>query len=168
MAEEKEKTQGQLLEEKLLYKKKNFFEISSKEEIDQMYEYAKGYMAYLDAGKTEREAVAVAIEMAKKAGYTEYKLGDALKAGDKKYFNNRDKSVAVFKIGTNDLEKDGVRIVAAHVDAPRIDIKQNPLYEDSGMCFLKTHYYGGIKKYQWTAIPLALHGVVVLADGTRK
>ncbi len=168
MAEEKEKTQGQLLEEKLLYKKKNFFEISSKEEIDQMYEYAKGYMAYLDAGKTEREAVAVAIDMAKKAGYTEYKLGDALKPGDKKYFNNRDKSVAVSKIGTNNLENDGVRIVAAHVDAPRIDIKQNPLYEDSGMCFLKTHYYGGIKKYQWTAIPLALHGVVVLSDGTRQ
>ncbi|MBR7186690.1 MAG: aminopeptidase [Clostridia bacterium] len=162
-----EKNNAQKLQEKLSYKKKNYFEIASEAERKAMYSYAKGYMAYLDAAKTEREACAVSVEMAKLKGFTEYRFGDALKPGDKKYFVNRGKSVVVFRVGTKNLEEDGIRLIASHIDAPRIDIKQNPLYEDSGMAFLKTHYYGGIKKYQWTAIPLALHGVVVLKDGTK-
>ena len=162
-----EKSKGQKLQEKLAYKKANYFETASEEERKEIYAYAEGYKAFLDAAKTEREACAVSIEAAKKKGFTEYHFGDKLKAGDKKYFDNRGKSVVLFTIGTENPETDGFRIIASHIDAPRIDIKQNPLYEDSGMCFLKTHYYGGIKKYQWTAIPLALHGAVVRKDGSK-
>ena len=162
-----EKSKGQELQEKLAYKKANYFETASEEERKAIYAYAEGYKEFLDAAKTEREACAVSIEAAKKKGFTEYHFGDKLKAGDKKYFDNRGKSVVLFTIGTENPETDGFRIIASHIDAPRIDIKQNPLYEDSGMCFLKTHYYGGIKKYQWTAIPLALHGAVVKKDGSK-
>ena len=102
--------------------------------------------------------------MAKKRGYVEYRLGDEITEGGKYYYNNRGKELILFKIGEEPLEK-GAYIMAAHVDSPRIDLKQNPLYEDSGMAFLKTHYYGGIRKYQWVATPLALHGVVIKADG---
>ncbi len=162
-----EKSAGQELLKELAYKKTNYYETASKDERDAMFIYADGYKAFLDAAKTEREACEYAVGLAQKKGFTEYKFGDPLHAGDKKYFINRGKSVVVFRIGTKNLEKDGFRIIASHIDAPRIDIKQNPLYEDSGMAFLKTHYYGGIKKYQWTAIPLALHGVVILKDGTK-
>ena len=103
--------------------------------------------------------------MVKAKGYTEYKFGDKLSVGDKKYLNQHGKSLIVFCVGENDLEAEGIRILAAHVDSPRLDLKQVPMYEDSGMAFLKTHYYGGVKKYQWTSIPLALHGVMVKADG---
>ena len=164
---DEKKSKGQQLMESLSYKKKNFFEISSEKEIKEMYDYSEGYKKFLDEAKTEREAVAYAVRTAEAKGYKPYKLGDKLKIGDKRYYNNRDKSVAFFKIGKNDLTEDGIRIVAAHIDSPRLDLKQNPLYEDSGFCLLKTHYYGGIKKYQWTTIPLALHGVVVLSDGSR-
>lgn len=151
--------------ESLTYKKTNIFEVSSPEKIKNIYEYARGYMSFIDRAKTEREATLAAIELVKSKGYTEYKLGDDIKPGDKKYFNHHGKTLIVFSIGENDIEKSGLRIVAAHIDSPRLDLKQNPMYEDSGMAFLKTHYYGGVKKYQWTAIPLALHGVVVKADG---
>ena len=161
------KTEGQERFDELAYKRKNYFEVASQEEKKEMFAYAEGYKAFLDEAKTEREACAVAVDMAEKAGFTEYNFGDKLSAGDKKYFVNRGKSIVVFRVGTKNLEKDGFRLIASHIDAPRVDIKQNPLYEDSGMCFLKTHYYGGIKKYQWTTIPLALHGVVVLKDGTK-
>lgn len=164
---EKEKTEGQLAQEKLCYKKKNYFEEADAKTCKEIFDYAEGYKTFLDAGKTERESCEVAIKMAKENGFSEYKFGDKLKVGDKKYFVNRGKSIALFKIGSNDLEKSGIRLVASHIDAPRIDLKQVPLYEDSGMCFFKTHYYGGIKKYQWTAIPLALHGSVVLLNGTK-
>ena len=160
------KSKGQALYEELAYEKKNYFEAASKAERKKMFAYAEGYKAFLDQAKTEREACAAAVKMAQESGFTEYRFGDALAAGDKKYFVNRGKSVVVFRVGTKDLEKHGMRIIASHIDAPRIDVKQNPLYEEAGMCFLKTHYYGGIKKYQWTAIPLALHGAVVLKDGT--
>ena len=160
-------SKGQELYDTLSYEKKNVFEAASKSERKKMYAYAEGYKHFLDVAKTEREACAVAVSMAKEKGFTEYHFGDPLAAGDKRYFVNRGKSVVVFRIGTENLEKHGMRIIAAHIDAPRIDIKQNPLYEEAGMCFLKTHYYGGIKKYQWTTIPLALHGVVVLKDGTK-
>ncbi len=162
-----EKTKGQELCEELSYKRRNYFEVASEEEKQAIFDYAEGYKAFLDAAKTEREATQRSVELARGAGFTEYHFGDPLKAGDKKYFVNRGKSVVVFRVGSLPLEEDGLRIIASHIDAPRVDIKQNPLYEDSGMAFLKTHYYGGIKKYQWTAIPLALHGVVILKDGTK-
>ena len=160
-----EKTVGQEMFERLSYKRRNVFEEASSEKIKEMFDYSEGYKAYLDSSKTEREATATTIAMAEAAGYTEYKLGDKLSVGDKKYFNNHGKSVVVFKIGAADLELEGVRILAAHIDSPRLDLKQVPMYEDSGMAFLKTHYYGGIRKYQWMATPLALHGVMVKADG---
>ena len=151
--------------EKLSYSRKNVFEEASAEKIKSIYDYAEGYKLFLDSAKTEREAVETSIAMARAKGYTEYKLGDKVSVGDKKYFNNRGKSIVAFKIGTDDIETAGIRLLAAHVDSPRLDLKQVPLYEDSGMAFLKTHYYGGIRKYQWTALPLALHGVMVKADG---
>lgn len=161
------KSEGQKRYDALSYEKKNYYEVASAEERKAIYAYAEGYKAFLDAAKTEREACAVAAAMAREKGFTEYHFGDALKAGDKKYFVNRGKSVVVFRVGTRPLEADGMRLIASHIDAPRVDIKQNPLYEEAGMCFLKTHYYGGIKKYQWTAIPLALHGAVILKNGKK-
>ena len=160
-----EKTQGQKLSEQLTFSKKNAYEKADSEKIKKIFDYAEGYKAFLDAANTEREAVRRGIEMAEQAGFTAYTLGEELKPGDCRYYNNRDKNLFLFRIGEEDLEKEGIRILAAHIDSPRLDLKQNPLYEDSGMGFLKTHYYGGIKKYQWTAIPLALHGVVCKANG---
>ena len=160
-----EKSVGKEIYEKLSYSKKNYFESCDAEKIKTVFDYAKGYMAFLDSAKTEREACAAAIAMLKKCGYTEYKLGDTVKCGDKKYFNQHNRSLVAFKIGENDIEKDGIRLIAAHIDSPRLDLKPVPLYESSEMGFLKTHYYGGVKKYQWTAIPLALHGVIIKSDG---
>ena len=160
-----EKKNAQELLDKLSYKKKNVFEEASPEEIKAIYEYAAGYMKYLDDAKTEREATVTSIAMIEKHGYSEYKLGDKLAVGDKKYYNNNGKSLVIFSVGEENLEENGIRILASHIDSPRIDLKQVPLYEDAGMGFLKTHYYGGVKKYQWTAIPLALHGVMVKANG---
>ena len=148
------KSQGQARYDELAYVKKNYFEIASEEERTAMFDYAEGYKAFLDAAKTEREACAQAVKLAEAKGFTRFSFGDKLAAGDKKYFVNRGKGIVVFRVGTEDLEKDGLRIIVSHIDAPRLDVKQNPLYEKDGMCFLKTHYYGGIKKYQWTAIPL--------------
>ena len=160
-----EKTIGKEMLEKLAYKKKNVFEESDAEKIKAIYAYSNGYMEYLDKAKTEREAVDYSIELAKAKGYTEYQLGEKLSVGDKKYYNNHGKSLIVFTVGENDIEKEGIRIIASHIDSPRLDLKQVPMYEDSGMGFFKTHYYGGIKKYQWTAIPLALHGVMIKKNG---
>ena len=160
-----EKTKAQELLETLSYKKKNIYELADAEKIKVIFDYAEGYKAFLDAAKTEREAVECAIALAKENGYTEYHLGDKISVGDKKYFSNFGKSLILFRIGEEDIEKSGVRILASHIDSPRLDVKQVPVYEDSNMAFLKTHYYGGIKKYQWTTIPLALHGVMVKADG---
>ena len=160
-----EKTIGQEMLDKLSYKRKNIYEEATPEKIKAIYDYAEGYKTFLDNSKTEREATNATIEMVKAKGYTEYKIGDKLYVGDKKYLNQHGKSLIVFSVGENDLEAEGIRIVAAHIDSPRLDLKQVPMYEDSGMAFLKTHYYGGVKKYQWTSIPLALHGVMVKADG---
>ncbi len=160
-----EKTNGQKMFEELSYKKKNIYEEASPEKIKEIYEYASSYMKYLDESKTEREAVVTSVKMLEDNGYTEYKLGDKIAVGDKKYLNQHGKSLIAFVVGEEDIEKEGIKILAAHIDSPRLDLKQVPMYEDSGMGFLKTHYYGGVKKYQWTAIPLALHGVVVKADG---
>ena len=160
-----EKTVGQEMLEKLSYKKKNVFEEASPEKLAAIFDYAKGYMKFLDDAKTEREATDVAIELASANGFTEYKLGDKISVGDKKYLNQHGKSVILFSVGENDVETDGIRILASHIDSPRLDLKQVPMYEEGGMGFLKTHYYGGVKKYQWTTIPLALHGVMVKSDG---
>jgi len=160
-----EKSYGQKKLEELSYSKKNVFEEADNAKIKSIYDYAVGYMQFLNDGKTEREATIAAIKLLTSAGYTEYKLGDKISIGDKKYLNQHGKCLIAFKVGTDDIAEDGIRILASHIDSPRIDLKQIPMYEDSGMGFLKTHYYGGVKKYQWTAIPLALHGVVVKSDG---
>lgn len=154
------------LSEKLLYRKKSVYEKTDKKTIDTAFDYAKGYAAFLNTAKTEREAVCTSVKMAEEKGFRPYTMGAPLKAGDKYYYNNRDKNLFLFVIGSEPIEN-GIRINAAHIDAPRIDLKQCPLYEDGGMSFFKTHYYGGIRKYQWVAIPLSLHGVIVKADGTR-
>ncbi len=148
----------------IIYSKKTVYERADKAIVDAAFDYAEDYKKYLDRGKTERECVKISIEMAKSRGFREYKLGDKISVGDKLYFNNRGKNLFVFSIGSLPI-KNGIRITAAHVDAPRIDLKQCPLYDDGGMGFFKTHYYGGIRKYQWVATPLALHGVIALADG---
>ena len=148
----------------LMYEKKTVYEAAGKDVTAAAFEYAKDYKTYLDEGKTEREAVKVSIAMAEKQGYREYHLGDKIAVGDKLYFNNRGKNLFVFSIGSEPINE-GIRITAAHVDAPRIDLKQCPLYEEGGMGFFKTHYYGGIRKYQWVATPLALHGVIATKDG---
>ncbi len=155
------------LSDKLTVKKKNIYDNADAEKKNRIFAFSEEYKSFLDAGKTEREASDYAVAMVKAAGFTEYKLGDKLNVGDKKYYDNRGKSIYVFKVGSEPLDNDGIRILAAHIDSPRIDLKQMPLYEDSGMAFFKTHYYGGIKKYQWTAIPLSLHGVIVKKDGSK-
>lgn len=161
-----EKSMGQVILDKLSYKKKNIYEESGADKVGRIYDYAEGYKIYLDNAKTEREAVKYSIKLAEENGYSEYKLGDKVKVGDKKYLNQHGKSLFLFKIGKKNLAEQGINILAAHIDSPRIDLKQVPVYEDSGMCFFKTHYYGGVKKYQWTSIPLAIHGVAVRRDGS--
>lgn len=127
--------------------------------------FCEGYMNFLDSAKTEREAVGEALKLARSNGFNEFKKGEQYSAGEKVYCLNRGKSLILAVFGRKDVSE-GVRITAAHIDSPRLDLKPNPLYEDSDAAYFKTHYYGGIKKYQWTAIPLALHGVVVKKDGT--
>ena len=160
-----EKTIGQEMLDKLSYKRRNIYEEATPEKIKAIYDYSEGYKKFLDDGKTEREATEAAIALVEAKGFTEYKLGDKISIGDKRYLNHHGRSLIAFKVGEKDIEREGIKILASHVDSPRLDLKQVPMYEDSGMGFLKTHYYGGVKKYQWTAIPLALHGVMVKADG---
>ncbi len=149
-------------EKDIMYNKKSFFDVAP-DKVDKTQEYAIGYMDFLNNSKTERDALKYTIKLACENGYSEYKFGDKLEVGGKYYLNNRDKSLYLFRIGEGDVSE-GIRILAAHIDSPRLDLKQRPLYEDGGLAFLKTHYYGGIRKYQWTTVPLALHGVVVKAD----
>ena len=151
--------------EKLCYTKKSVYQCVDDKAIEAAMDYARGYTAFIDAAKTEREAVKEGIRMAKANGFLPYQIGDELKPGDKRYYNNRDKNLYLFTVGKKPVEN-GIRIAAAHVDSPRIDLKQCPLYEEGGMSFFKTHYYGGIRKYQWVATPLSLHGVVVKKDGS--
>ena len=162
-----EKTASELLREQLAYKRKNGRLYSDESIVNAADSYCDGYKAFLDKAKTEREAAKAAMEMAKAAGFTEFEYGKKYGAGDRVFFNNRGKTVAFAVIGKQPVEN-GVNITAAHIDSPRLDLKPNPLYEDVDLALFKTHYYGGIKKYQWTAVPLALHGVFVLKDGTVK
>ena len=152
------------LKEALTYKNKNAFDTITDEELDRSFALAESYKLFLDCAKTEREAVKYGVAMAERKGYVEYEIGDSLEVGGKYYLNNRGKELLLIRMGEEPLEN-GVYVRAAHIDSPRLDLKQNPLYESDGIGLLKTHYYGGIKKYQWTTVPLALHGVVTLADG---
>ena len=151
--------------EKLLSQRKNGYDRVPAQEIPAMERYCSLYKTFLHQGKTERECARVAVELAEKAGFKSYERGMELKPGDRIYRVNRGKSVMLAVIGKQSLEK-GAQIVAAHIDSPRLDLKPNPLYEDSELAFFKTHYYGGIRKYQWVTIPLELHGVVAKKDGT--
>ena len=154
------------LSEQLLFKAKNAYDDGAEGTAQKARDYAEGYKAFLDAAKTEREAVKRGIEMAEAEGFRPFRFGEKLERGGKYYYNNCGKSLYLFSLGSEDIERDGIRITAAHVDSPRLDLKQHPLFEEGGFSYFKTHYYGGIKKYQWVTIPLALHGVVVRADGS--
>ncbi len=160
-----DKTYVEELKEKLFYKTKHASELMTDDEIEDADGFCEGYKDFLDKGKTEREAAAEIISLAKANGFVEFIPGEKYTQGEKIYYNNRGKSVILCVIGKKSIIN-GVKIAAAHIDSPRLDLKPNPLYEDSAMALFKTHYYGGIKKYQWTAMPLALHGAVVLKDGT--
>ena len=159
-----EKTKGELLKEQLFFKAKNGFETLSGEDIDKAYDFSEGYKKYLDNGKTEREAATETIKILEANDFKAYKFGGKYNAGDGVYINNRGKYVLAARIGSKTVDS-GTNIIAAHIDSPRIDLKQRPVYEDGGFAFFKTHYYGGIKKYQWMTLPLALHGVIIKADG---
>ena len=153
------------LRNSLLASPKNGYTRLTDGQRDEMEGYAQRYMAFMTECKTEREATAWAVREAEKRGYKPFAPGMEVKPGDKIYYNNRDKAIALAVIGTESLAK-GANICAAHVDSPRMDVKPNPLYEDSQIAYLKTHYYGGIKKYQWPTVPLAIHGVVYRRDGS--
>ncbi len=161
MAEDKKMKE---LREKLLSGKKNGYDKFDAKEGNAMESYCTDYKAFLDVGKTERECAAELVRLAEKAGFKPFARGMKLKAGDKLYFRNRGKSVYLACIGKKFLSE-GAQIAAAHIDSPRLDLKPNPLYEDSELCYFKTHYYGGIRKYQWTTVPMELHGVVALKNG---
>ena len=139
------------------------------EKLDQVFAFSEDYKEFISKCKTERECVTEFIRLAEEKGYrdlaTLIEEKQALKPGDKVYANNAGKTLALFVIGSQPMEN-GMRIIGAHVDSPRLDLKQNPLYEDSGLALFKTHYYGGVKKYQWVTLPLAIHGVVVKKDGS--
>lgn len=152
--------------EKLKYTRKNVYRDMPQDEKRAMLELADDYRYFLDRGKTERECVYEAVKLAEANGFVPFESKDTLSAGDRVYILNRGKNIMLCVIGSDDIT-DGLNIVGAHIDSPRLDLKQNPLYESDSMALFKTHYYGGIKKYQWTAIPLALHGVVYKKDGTR-
>ena len=154
------------LKEKLCYSPKSAATAFSAEKIKASFDFAEGYKNFLNAAKTEREAVKFAVALAKENGYTEFSYGKKYKTGDRVYFVNRDRALILANVGKKRAE-DGFSIVASHIDAPRIDLKPNPLCEMEKIAYFKTHYYGGIKKYQWLTIPLALHGSVVLTDGTK-
>ncbi|MBU3102526.1 aminopeptidase [Clostridium gasigenes] len=138
--------------------------------IEEIFDFCNGYKEYTSVCKTERESVLTAIDMIEAMGYRDLdeiiENSETLKPGDKVYSNNKDKTLVAFLIGKNPI-KDGMRIIGSHVDSPRLDLKQNPLYEDGELALMETHYYGGIKKYQWVATPLSLHGVVIKKDGTK-
>lgn len=151
-------------------KEQTIWEKYNEQELNSVFEFSDKYKEYISNCKTERECVTEAIRLAREVGYEDLEDvlqgGRTLKAGDKVYVNHMGKSVVLFHIGQKPLEE-GYNILGAHVDSPRLDLKQNPLYEDTDLAMLDTHYYGGIKKYQWVTLPLALHGVVVKMDGTK-
>lgn len=154
------------LKNELFYKPKHAVNLVTEDEVAKADEFCEGYKKFLDEAKTEREATERVKADAIKLGFQEFVASKEYKAGDKIYFVNRGKSIILAVIGEKSL-KEGVKIAAAHIDSPRLDLKPNPLYESDELALFKTHYYGGIKKYQWVAIPLALHGVIIKADGSK-
>ena len=163
--EKKEKSASALLKEKLFASKKQGCLKVSGEELEAADSFCEEYKNFLGKAKIEREAVAYAIEAAKKAGFEEFDRTKTYSAGDRVYVNNRNKAVMLAVIGKKGTTE-GVRLGIAHIDSPRLDLKPVPLYEANNLALFKTHYYGGIKKYQWPTVPLALHGAVALKDGT--
>ena len=147
--------------------KENLWLTYEAEQLEGLEKVCKDYRDFLDAGKTERECVSEIIRQAEARGYRNLYAAERLVPGDKVYVSWMEKSIALFHIGTDNLE-DGMNILGAHIDSPRLDLKQNPLYEESGLAYFDTHYYGGIKKYQWVTVPLAIHGVIVRKDGTKE
>ena len=154
------------LKEKLFNKKKVGWENLDTRRKEEIFNFCKDYMDFLNKAKTEREFIKHARKLANENGYKDIMEFDTLKPGDKIYFVNREKSMYLAIIGEKSIEE-GLHIIGSHVDSPRLDLKPNPLYEDTGLAYFKTHYYGGIKKYQWTTIPLSIHGVIVKANGEK-
>ena len=152
------------MKKELFYEPKHAMDIVDETVVKAADDFCEGYKAYLDFAKIERESVDFFVAEATKRGYTEFDNTKKYNAGDKVYFNNRGKAIILCVFGKKSIAE-GVKISAAHIDSPRLDLKPNPLYEEASLAYFKTHYYGGIKKYQWTAIPLALHGVVIKANG---
>ena len=161
-----ERIDGKELKERLFNSKKNGWEKLSDEELKDIFQFANEYMFYLNNSKTEKEIVQNSKEILLKNGFVDISEKEILEPGDKVFYVNRGRCLYAAVIGTNNIE-DGIKLVAAHCDSPRIDLKQNPLYEDNELGMLKTHYYGGIKKYQWTNIPLSIHGTIVKTDGEK-
>ena len=158
---------GEELKEKLFKNKENGWENTTTRQKEEIFNLSKNYMNFLNVAKTEREFIKQARKMADENGYKDIMEFDTLKPGDKIYFVNREKSMYLAIIGENAIEE-GLHIIGSHVDSPRLDLKPNPLYEDTGLAYFKTHYYGGIKKYQWTTIPLSIHGVIVKTNGEKE
>ena len=158
-----EKTKGQLLQEQLTWEFPSIAQ-AAPERVEAAQSFCEPYKAFLSEAKTERECVTKAEAMLKEAGYTVFDPAKAYAPGDKVYFNNRGKSIIASTFGTRPLNE-GIRLNAAHIDAPRLDLKPTPLYEQNDIAYFKTHYYGGIRKYQWATIPLALHGVIYKKNG---
>ena len=154
------------MDKQLIDKKECGWKGISEETKNEIFNFCNGYMNFLNSSKTEREFVYNAKIKAEEKGFRDLNTFDTLKVGDKVYFVNRDKSMYLAIIGTEKMES-GLQIIGSHIDSPRLDLKPNPLYEDSNLAYFKTHYYGGIKKYQWTTIPLSLHGVIVKANGEK-
>ena len=160
-----QKTEVEKLKEELLTERKNGASKVDAETLQKADDFCEDYKAFLNRAKTEREAVAAAVQLAEQAGFTPFDLQRQYQPGDKVYLVNREKA-AVFAVIGQKRSREGVRIAVAHIDSPRVDLKPNPLYEANDLAFFKTHYYGGVRKYQWATIPLALHGVIVKADGS--
>lgn len=153
------------LQEKLMMKERKGAKSFSEEDIKKSFDFAEDYKIFLDNSRTERDAVKYTVKLAQDNGFTKFDENKTYSAGDRVYIINRDKAIGLAVIGKK-KSTEGVMLSIAHIDSPRIDLKPNPLYEDNNLALFKTHYYGGIKKYQWTTVPLALHGVVVKKDGT--
>ena len=154
------------LEEKLFHKKENGWDSVDTRKKEAIFNFSKDYMNFLNKAKTEREFIVEATKMAQENGFKDIANFEKLQPGDKVYFVNRGKSMYLAIIGSENIEN-GIHIIGSHVDSPRLDLKPNPLYEDSELAYFKTHYYGGIKKYQWTTIPLSIHGVIVKPNGEK-
>ena len=160
-----DKSIGERLWDELTYRTRDAGEVLDRDALAEADDFCEDYKAFLDRAKTEREAVNTIVERAHDSGYLQFDPGLRVRPGDRIYRNVRGKALILATIGTEDLGM-GARVIVSHIDSPRLDLKPNPLYEDGGLALFKTHYYGGIKKYQWTAIPLALHGTVILRDGS--